>query len=343
MTIRTLRANLFARTLAVLMAFTPIAARANATAARPAVLPVGACINLGNHMDSPRGEAVEHRLGDADFARLRAAGFVTVRLTVNWSGHSAATPPHTIDPAWLARVRAVVGGANAAGLRVILDSHNFEPVHSDPAVGAPWLAAVWRQIGAAFARVGDDQLWFEIENEPHQALTNANLGATFDPALAAIRKSNPRRIVIWGGENWSGIDSLASLPLPADRHVWPTFHYYEPFDFTHQGANWVHPSPPLGRAYGTPADAARLTADVAKVRAFAARTGRVPLMGETGAFETVPLDQRIAYTRAVHDAFAPLGVGQCQWAYTLTFPFFDRQTGHWVPGMRGAIGLSEAD
>jgi endoglucanase len=31
--------------------------------------------------------------------------------------------------------------------------------------------------------------------------------------------------VIVGGQNWSGIDSLATLQLPDDPYVVPTFHY----------------------------------------------------------------------------------------------------------------------
>jgi endoglucanase len=122
--------------------------------------------------------------------------------------------------------------------------------------------------------------------------------------------------------------------------VWPTFHYYEPFDFTHQGASWVSPSPPLGRMYGTPADAARLVKDADKIRAYVARTGKVPLMGESGAFETISTPQRVAYT-APCNTFVPMGVAVCQWAYTNTFPFYDHVAGRWVPGMLGAIGLPE--
>ncbi|WP_251566873.1 hypothetical protein [Erythrobacter sp. 3-20A1M] len=78
------------------------------------------------------------------------------------------------------------------------------------------------------------------------------------------------------------------------------------------------------------------------MKAFEERTGTVPFMGETGAYEAnIPLDQRVAYARAVHDTFAPAGIDMCQWAYANTFPLYDRGADRWLPGMLGAIGLKE--
>ena len=311
--------------------------------AAPRGLPVGQCINMGNSLESPtEAEWGGLPIADADFVNIAKAGFKTIRLPVRWETHSAKTAPFTIDPVFMARVQQVVRGAHAAGLNVILDSHNFETMHSDPVGTAPRFTEVWRQIGAAFAKLPTSNLWFELENEPHDKFTNANLLQVLTPALAAVRKTNPDRPVIIGGENWSGIDSLATLALPQDPQVYPTFHYYEPFEFTHQGATWVKPSPPMGRAYGAADDADRLKRDVAKLQAYAARTGLLPFMGETGAHTTVALAQRVQYHRAVTQAFAPLGVGMCMWAYTNTFPFYDRDKRAWLPGMLNAIGLAGA-
>ncbi|VVT01271.1 glycoside hydrolase family 5 protein [Erythrobacter sp. EC-HK427] len=306
-------------------------------------LPVGTCINLGNHLESPQeNDWGSHVLGPADFARIRAAGFETVRLPVRWANKTGGGPDYTIDPAWMARVTELVDAALAADLNVIMNSHNFEELHADPDANAAKLAAMWRQIAAHFAD-RSDRLWFEPENEPHDAFTNDNLVRIMAPTLAAIRETNPTRPVIFGGGNWSGIDSLATLDLPDDPNVHPTFHYYAPFDFTHQGATWAGPVPEANtRPYGTSADAATLQADVDKLRAYIARTGMTPFMGETGAFDGgVSLDQRIAYHTAVREAFGPTGVGMCAWAYANTFPFWDSQSETWLPGLRAAFGLPE--
>jgi endoglucanase len=145
--------------------------------------------------------------------------------------------------------------------------------------------------------------------------------------------------VVIGGERWSGVDSLATLPLPQDPYVVPTMHYYDPFEFTHQGATFIHPAPPFGRSFGGAADDAQLQDNLAKVRAFMTRTGRVPFVGEYGAIETIPPGQRTAYYRTVTAAFASLGVASCAWGYRNAFPLW--KDGRWHAGMIEAISAPQ--
>jgi endoglucanase len=328
-------------------------AYANAPAANaPAVqgtaqfasLPVGTCINMGNMLEpETEGAWGGKRIEDADFERIKSAGFQTIRLPVRWYNKTSEAAPYTLDDAFLNRVVAVVDMALAHDLNVILDSHNFLPLHKDPAGNSQKLAAIWNQISIKFADYPDDKLWFELENEPHNKLTNKNLIETFTPAIAAVRLTSPERPIIIGGQNWSGVNSLETLELPDDPNIYPTFHFYDPFAFTHQGADWVDDTPPVGREFGSTADKVELKRAVAKVGAYIQRTGRIPFMGETGAYEKhIPLDQRISYHRAVRQAFAPAKVGICVWAYANTYPFWDLETQDWKPGLRAAIGLSEA-
>ena len=311
-----------------------------ATQAATNSLPVGRCINIGNHLEAPNEGDWGRKIANDDFAIIAKAGFDTIRLPVRWSTHASKTAPHTIDPAFLARTKHVVGLARAAGLNVILNDHNFDDLFKDPGANQARLAAIWKQIGAAFVDQDNAHLWFEIENEPHDKLTNANLVATLAPALAAIRISNPVRPVIYGGETWSGINSLATLQLPEDDNIIPTFHYYDPFAFTHQGATWVSPMLPTGRSFGSKADRDELAANVQKVREYVTRTGKTPFMGEFGANEKIPVDQRLNYQKSVRVAFDATGIGMCAWAYANTFPLYDDAKKAWVPGMLDAMGVT---
>jgi endoglucanase len=145
--------------------------------------------------------------------------------------------------------------------------------------------------------------------------------------------------VVIGGGNWSGVDSLATLDLPDDPNVHPTFHYYEPFDFTHQGARWATPTPPTGRRLGTAADQAQLDATLDKVRAYMAHTGRVPFVGEFGAYDRIPADQRAAYYRTVSAAFASIGVQSCAWGYTNSFHLWRDGSG-WIEPIVAGIATT---
>ncbi len=329
------------RTARLAIAFCAAMVASAAAAAEPRSLPTGRCINAGNHLETGGEAAWGGRVLDAsDFANIRNAGFETVRLPVNWSRHMGSDAQNSVDAQWMAIVQRRVDDALAAGLKVILNSHNFEMVHDHPETGGVALANVWKQVAARFAGYPEDRLWFEIENEPHNRLNNANLWAVLGPSLASIRLTNPTRPVIVGGENWSGTASLETLELPQDPNVWPTFHYYSPFLFTHQGATWVgDPAPPLGRKFPTEADRAELTVELARVERFIARTGKIPFMGENGVIDLVPLAERVSYHRATTEAFRALGIEPCVWAYTNTYPFYDHVTRQWHPGLLEAIGV----
>ncbi len=312
--------------------------------AQATALPVGTCVNMGNMLEADQeGSWGGAPISAEDFSRISEAGFDTIRLPVRWHNKTLQEAPWTVDRAWMDRVQEVVDQALAADLNVILNSHHFDPIHEDPLEVAEWHGAVWSQIAERFEGYPEDSLWFELENEPHNNFDHSNLLETLDPALQAVRASHPTRAVIIGGENWSGIDSLATLPLPNDPNIHPTFHYYDPFAYTHQGASWTEPDvPPPGRDFPTAEDRQQLAADVGKVRDYIERTGLVPFMGETGAYDLhIETEDRATYHRTVTQAFAPTGIGICVWAYANTFPFWDRESQQWLPGMRAALGLPE--
>lgn len=299
----------------------------------PAPLP-GKCINLANTLEAPNEGEWGHSFRDEDADIVRKAGFSTLRVPVNFAAHAAERAPYTIDPTFLARARHVVDVSRKAGLNIIVDLHHYEGLSTDPEAHRDRLAGLWRQVAQVF-RDEPANVWFEISNEPHDKLTNANLLETLTPALATIRETNPTRVVVIGGENWSGVGSLETLHLPDDRYVIPTIHYYEPFEFTHQGASFINPPPPFGRRFGGPRDVKQLNEMIAKTRSYMERTGRALFVGEFGAIETIPLDQRITYYRTVSSAFASLGVPTCAWGYPIAFSL--RKDGKWLPGMLEAI------
>lgn len=299
---------------------------------------IGACVNMANHLEADPTEGAWGRaINDTDFADIAAAGFETVRLPVRWSAHAANTAPYTIDEPWMQRVEQVVAQARAAGLRVILNDHHYDAIFQNPAAETARFTAIWKQVADRF-KGADDKVWFELMNEPHASITDANLLSILEPALDEVRATNPTRPVVIGGQNYSGINSLATLPLPDDPYLIATFHFYDPFPFTHQGAPWISPVQPVGVTYGTAADQQELASAVQKARDFMASSGRPVFLGEYGAYEIIPMDQRAAYYKAVSEAFRSANIDGCVWGYTNSFEF-RAANGTWHQELLDAIGL----
>lgn len=54
-------------------------------------------------------------------------------------------------------------------------------------------------------------------------------------------------MVIVGPTEWNAVGKLAEPELPDDPNLIVTVHYYDPFAFTHQGAEWTEPRLPTGQ------------------------------------------------------------------------------------------------
>ena len=299
---------------------------------------LGACVNLANYLEAPNEGEWGPALRDSDIVDIAAKGFTTVRFPARFAGHQQLTAPYTIDPAFLDRAEHIVDLARAEGLRVILDNHNYDELMANPTAEHDRFVALWKQVAERFEDK-DADVWFELMNEPYGNLTNAQLTGLYADALAEIRTTNPTRAVVVGGQSYSGINSLATFTVPDDPNLIATFHYYDPFNFTHQGAPWIDPVMPTGVTYGSAADASQLAADVQKARDYMARTGRPLFLGEYGVYEGVPLAQRAAYYEAVTDAFHAADIDGCVWGYQNTMPFRDYATGDWYETLLDAIGL----
>lgn len=310
---------------------------AAATPTRGIALPLGKCVNMGNMLESPTEGAWGRPILDSDAAKIAAAGFRTVRLPVRFSAHADTVPPYKIDPVFLARVQHVVGALSARDLNVIIDYHFDDALLASVSSNATRFTEIWRQIGMTFANAPSN-IWFELLNEPNGNATDANLPALWQSAITAIRPSNPTRPIIVGGQNWSDINSLSTIQIPDDPNIVVTFHMYLPMAFTHQGAHWMNPIFPIGRHFGGQADADELAMSLRTTKAFMARTGRVPFLGEYGAIETIPAKERALYYKTISTAFASIGVQSCAWSYINTFSIATETS--WQPGMLEAISAT---
>jgi hypothetical protein len=152
---------------------------------RETTTPPKKCINVGAALEAPpnvgwgydiiTNQSFRSRV-DADFGRIKAKGFDTIRLPVNWADRAGNTAPYTIDANFMAEVDNVIHQALKNGLKVILNVHHFRQFDVNPSGQQAKLDAMWAQILARF-RNYPPELMFEYLNEPHFD----NYGGSYSP------------------------------------------------------------------------------------------------------------------------------------------------------------------
>jgi|GEM_PF-655971 len=328
--------------IAAISSLMALSAHANSAAdQQPAVataFDMQRCVNMGNSLESPKDSSWGAPIDPNKFAEIRAAGFDTVRIPVRWSDYTGSAPDYKIDPAFMNEVTNAVDTALANDLNVILNVHHFEALMADPQAEMRRLLAIWRQIGSAFSDRSDD-LWFEAINEPNDKLKGPLMHAAQEIAVLAIREDNPDRIIILGGENWSGVDSLPSNIAPPDKNIVYTVHYYNPIGFTHQFAPWM-PTELVNkkRQWGSRREKAELSQAITVVDSFRDAIGHPVFIGEFGVYDPVDSDERVEWVGAVREASEAANIPWCLWAFSNTFALYDEQVG-WDNDMLVALGV----
>lgn len=297
-------------------------------------------INLGNALEAPREGEWGYRIEREHLRLIRAAGFDSVRIPIRWSAHAQSEPPYTIEADFFARVDEVTSWALEEGLVVVLNIHHYEEMASEPAAHRARFLALWRQIAEHYRDV-PPSLLFELMNEPNSALTGRLWNEFVREGVAVIRESNPTRNLIIGGVSWNAYDQLRLLELPpADHHLIATFHYYLPFHFTHQGAEWAGPEAQgwLGTRWeGTEQEQAEIRRHFAVVAAWS-RQHNVPVyLGEFGAYSKADMESRIRWTKFVREQAEAHGFAWAYWEFGAGFGVYDRQAGQWREGLLQAL------
>ena len=300
---------------------------------------LGRGINLGNALEAPNEGEWGVRLKAEYFKAIKDAGFDTVRLPVRWSAHAGADAPYTIDPTFAARVDWAIEQALANKLNIIVNVHHYGETDSDPEKHLPRLAGLWEQIAARY-RERPAGVVFELLNEPHDKLTAAKWNAAVPKLLAVVRKTNASRPVIVGGTQWNSIGGLDKLELPAeDRNLIVTVHYYDPFEFTHQGAPWVKGADKWKdrKWAGTDAEKAAITKALERAAAWGKAHDRPIFLGEFGAFGAADMESRARWTRFVARVAERLGLSWAYWEFCSGFGAYDPKTDAWREPLKAAL------
>jgi endoglucanase len=300
---------------------------------------LGSGINLGNALEAPKEGDWGVVLQAEYFPLIKAAGFSHVRLPVSWSTHAGLNAPYTIEPAFIERVDWAIKQARANGLVTVLNMHHYNELEADPAAHSQRFISMWQQI-AEHLRNDPDDLVFEFYNEPAKKIDAAKWNSLFAQTLKTVRASNPRRFVVVGPVVWNSIDQLNALELPDDKNLLVTVHYYQPMNFTHQGADWIGPESKkwLGTKWtGSPKEVAEMTADFDKAAEWGSLHARPMYLGEFGAYEKADMDSRVLWTKAVRAQAKRNGFSDAYWEFCSGFGAYDPTAKEWRKPLLDAL------
>lgn len=189
-------------------------------------------------------------VSDAQFSAqlqtLRRTGFDFVRLAVDpgpfLQFHGARR--EALDHMLIDRVKLIL----ACGLAVIVDFHpsDMQPDYTASALTAgtatPLFAAYQQLLERTAGLLGalqSGKVALELMNEP--PVQPGVWQPMLESAYAAARSRAPNlTLVLEGGDEASagGLMAMQTVLFAKDPAVLFSFHYYDPYQFTHQGASW---------------------------------------------------------------------------------------------------------
>ncbi|MCF7807472.1 MAG: glycoside hydrolase family 5 protein [Candidatus Marinimicrobia bacterium] len=288
-------------------------------------------MNLGNALEAAEEGDWGLMLEEEYFEIIAEAGFSAVRLPCKWSAHTTQAKPYTIDPEFLARVDWAIDQAEKNGLAIVVNVHHYDEFKETPLEQVDRLHAIWNQLATHF-QDRSDNLILELFNEPNGEFTPELWNMVLVELVDSIRSIDSSRTLMVGTANWGGISGLDDLVLPSDSNLIVTVHYYNPFHFTHQGAEWVDNADDwLGTSWGVSnSDHLNLESDFDKVQQWSKQHDRPIFVGEFGAYSKAEMVYRIQWTKSVVSIIEQRNMAWAYWEFASGFGAYDLNADDWT-------------
>ena len=179
----------------------------------------------------------------AQLAAARRSGLDHVRLpvdpwTIGWRPERAADEnPFSL----LAELDAAIAMIDGEGLTINLDCHPGSEVidflKRNEASIEPVLLNLLRCLVRRYASMGDERISFELSNEPHRYCPPQTWSALQGRLIQDLRQDAGSCWLLANG-GYDPISTFRTINKYPDSRVIYAFHYYEPYEVTHQGAGW---------------------------------------------------------------------------------------------------------
>ncbi|MBS1523354.1 MAG: cellulase family glycosylhydrolase [Bacteroidetes bacterium] len=283
----------------------------------------------------------------SDFRLLKQLGFKCIRVPVAFRHFQTN---NSYNPNLLTRIDQIIRFSHLYGFKVIICYHSGNLDENMYGFEIQNVINLWQMLAKKYYQESPDDLFFELYNEP----PHMNPGIWQNAAneiIKGIRTIDKKRTLIIGASNFNSIYELSrTTPLNDDNIIY-TFHFYEPFFFTHQGAEWIGDQvattgvpfpynastfPQLNpRAkntwgetnyyqYRTDGNAQSVKDKLQIVKNWGIKYNVPLLCGEYGAYNKyADLDSRCRYIKAVRQTLKTMHIPGILWDYNSNFSIFE--------------------
>ena len=199
-----------------------------------------------------------------DLENIQSLGCDHIRLPMELFDMTGPAPDYEFDPLFYMFLDQVIDWVEELGLYLILDNHSFDPGSEIQSDVIDQLLAVWAQL-ADHCKNRSDLIYYEILNEPH-TLSDEVWNDMQQQVIDIIRSYDQTHTIIVSPADWGSYNHLELMPEYNDSNLIYTFHFYDPWIFTSQGAYWSDPTLENLAGVPYPYDAARMPDLPAEVR-----------------------------------------------------------------------------
>ncbi len=310
-------------------------------------------INLGGWLSQCSHTQSHYRtfIQKKDIERIASWGLDHVRLPVDYN--LLQDEDGLLIPENFIYITNCIEWCREYNLFVVIDLHksagfSFENVqdyndllHEEVLVAQ--FIELWEEIAKRYGR--ENNVAFELLNEIVRPEDNENWMKLARKTVAIIRHYAENTKIIIGGYYNSSIVSVKDIANPFDSDIVYTFHFYDPYLFTHQGAYWADGMDEKFRMK-YPVSSAEYFNEIVPSAGFSERffttdgllknkgftedyfeeafreavevcnKRNVPLYcGEYGVILNADVESMINYLRHIHKVFDGYGISRSLWTY----------------------------
>ncbi|MEX1308004.1 MAG: cellulase family glycosylhydrolase [Eubacteriales bacterium] len=298
------------------------------------------CVHTKAHYDS--------FILEEDIQKISAWGLDHVRVPIDCE--AIETNDGEFKEDGFGYIDACIAWCKKYGLRMILDIHKTAGYTFNNAFGEEnslfnseelqkRFINLWDEIAQRYGKEKDTVV-FELLNEIVEDEYSEPWNILSKKTIEVIRKHAPETQIIIGGVEWNSAYAVTLLDEPYDENIIYTFHFYEPFAFTHQNAGWVPEIKGFHIEYPSTVQAYKDAAEtIGEKAAFIFRTDvtdiGVPMLeqlvlkaidfaeargvalycGEYGVIDQAPTEGTLRWYQDIHQLFEKHHIGRAAWSY----------------------------